>query len=253
MLRLRRSKRYQLCYFSKHTDSEILELLSVIFQWTWTIRNIFILVSSFHRLISQNHAQVLKNLDNDSAPCEDVKWQTNEVTVVQKWLSFIDVRLDPPGHCWLYYILSDMRSVGLWIEMCSPVHGLIWPALVRILEEGEGPGPGVGAWWGVRSRLLSNSSSRTMSGHRVWALWGGATGRTVPRWHVQTGPGFRGRQCRARILRSAARMWLEILGFLTQKIFVVCPKSVFGPFPLLLPLGSAVLKPNLEQKENKWK
>ena len=64
--------------------------------------------------------------------------------------------------------------------MCSPVHGLVWPALVRILEEGEGPGPGVGAWWGVRSCLLSNSSSRLMSGHRVWALWGGAAGRPYP-------------------------------------------------------------------------
>ena len=176
-----------------------------------------------------------------------------KVTFVQKWLFFTVGRLNLLVHCWLHYIFSNMWSVGLWIEMCSPVHGLVWPALVRILEEGEGPGPGVWAWWRVRSCLLSNSSSRTMSGHRVWALWGGATGRTVPRWHVQTGPSFRGRECRARILRSVAGVWLEILGFLTHEIFVVRPKSVFGPLPLLLPLGSAVLKPNLEQKENKWK
>ena len=176
-----------------------------------------------------------------------------KVTFVQKCLFFTVVRLNPPGHFWLHYIFSNMLGVGLWIEMCPPIHGLVWPALVRILEEGEGPGPGVGAWRGVRSCLLSNSSSLLMSGHRVWALWGGATGRTIPRWHVQTGPSFRGRQCRARILRSAAVVWLEILGFLTHKIFVVRPKSIFGPLPLLLPLGSAVLKPNLEQKENKWK
>ena len=141
--------------------------------------------------------------------------------------------------------------------MCPPVHPWILPSLVRVCKEGEGSGPGVWAWRGARRSPLSKScllSGRDEGGWDQWAIWGGA----VPRWHVQTGASFRGRDCRGRILSlgplgSAAAVKLKILGLLRPKILLLTSKSVLWPFSLFLPFSPTILKPNLKQKEKKWK